>query len=154
MTDNAAPGGRLKASDMNRFDPTDVCRSVEDLARVIIRIVDNGGETADRYSICMTDGDCLMLSGNPSHPQGVSMWGEYDPMAVEENVRDNGESDLRLSDLPDPIVNHIMLRVNEAYREYAREQMDDEGRTREDILSEIDEWRHDLCGPELQRDVI
>ncbi len=36
-----------------------------------MRAYDNGGRTADRYSVTMPDGDVLSMSSSPSHPQGV-----------------------------------------------------------------------------------
>jgi hypothetical protein len=61
-----------------------------------VRAYDNGGETADRYIVLfedMPDPDLLpetkvrpygprhslSMSGSPSHPQGVSMWGGANP---------------------------------------------------------------------------
>ncbi len=43
-------------------------------ARIIHSIWDNGGETADRYTIVLKGGDALGLSDNPDHPQGFSQW--------------------------------------------------------------------------------
>jgi hypothetical protein len=58
-----------------------------------LRIYDNGGETADRYTVVFTGNyrirglkrgerpqgqhPALCMSGSPTHPQGVCMWNEY-----------------------------------------------------------------------------
>ena len=51
-----------------------------------VRIWDNGGRTADRYTAVFTRAHCFGMQGyvvgrrmseNPYHPQGVGMWFEY-----------------------------------------------------------------------------
>ena len=54
-----------------------------------IRLYDNGGETADRYTVVFTGripgkgtGQCWGrgMSSDPFHPQGIGTWFEYDRM--------------------------------------------------------------------------
>ena len=68
---------------------------------------DNGGATVDRYTIEMRDGDLLCLSANPTHPLGVSQWGEG---GIEPNIE--------LTALPEHIQSHILFRLNEAFEDF------------------------------------
>ena len=100
---------------MNLFE------GVADLASsgYLFRIQDNGGATADRYTAVFCDGDYLGMSSSPTHPQGVSQWGE-DPslqrMAEEQEA--GTEVDLAVGDLPPHIALHVLSRVNEAWRDF------------------------------------
>lgn len=96
-----------------------VFQSPEDLSGYLFRIVDNGGSTADRYTVVFSDGSYIGMSGAPTHPQGVSMWGEdIDPATVEGWV-ENGEAvDLALGDLPEDLIRHILDRNNEGLRDF------------------------------------
>lgn len=85
----------------------------------LFRILDNGGATADRYTVAFCDGDFLTLSAHPSSPVGVSMWGEdFDPENLAEEVENGRAVDLALGDLPDHLQAHIIARVNEAFRDF------------------------------------
>ena len=47
----------------------------------ILKIYDNEGETADRYTVVINEVhnglyECLGLSEHPSHPQGFSQWSD------------------------------------------------------------------------------
>lgn len=80
---------------MNLFETHD------DLLPFIFRIVDNGGESADRFTVITCDGDYFAMSGAPFHPQGVGMTGEgIDVQGVAERVEAGVERDLRWIDLP------------------------------------------------------
>lgn len=96
-----------------------VFQSPSDLSGYLFRIVDNGGSSADRYTVVFSDGSYLALSGSPTHPQGISMWGEgIDPAVLQEWV-ENGEAiDLALGDLPPHLVQHIVDRNNEGLRDF------------------------------------
>jgi hypothetical protein len=86
----------------------------EDLSDYLFRIVDNGGSSADRYTVVFSDGSYLGMSGSPTHPQGVSMWGEgIDPQVLEDWVEEGSAIDLALGDLPPHLVQHILDRNNE-----------------------------------------
>lgn len=88
------------------------------LAGHLFRIMDNGGASADRYTVLFSDGDALCLSGSPSHPQGVSMWAEgMDPATCEEWAETGAAVDLGFFDLPEHIRAHVLARVNEAWRD-------------------------------------
>lgn len=74
-------------------------------------IWDNGGLTIDRYTIVTTVKSrqylmMLGLSDNPTHPQGVSMWGE----GIE------GEhlgKKIDFNDLPNNIQVHVLEKLKE-----------------------------------------
>jgi len=91
----------------------------EDMSEYLFRIVDNGGSSADRYTVVFSDGSYLGMSGSPTSPQGVSMAGEdIDPQVLEEWV-ENGEAvDLALGDLPKHLVDHILYRNNEGLEDF------------------------------------
>lgn len=90
----------------------------EDLAGYLFRIMDNGGASADRFTVLFSDGDALCLSGAPSHPQGVSMWAEaMDPATCEEWAEAGTAVDLGFFDLPEHIRAHVLGRCNEAWRD-------------------------------------
>lgn len=95
-----------------------VIEDASDLKGYLFRILDNGGETVDRYTVAFSDGSYLGLSDNPSHPMGFSQWGEgIDPAWMTERVESGSDLDLALGDLPDRIVKHIVARVNQGYAE-------------------------------------
>ena len=50
--------------------------TLEDLKPFIFRIMDNGGATADRFTIVTCDGDYFAYSTDPCAPQGVGLTGE------------------------------------------------------------------------------
>jgi hypothetical protein len=92
----------------------DVFEKPEDLSDYLFRIVDNGGSSADRYTVVFSDGSHLGMSASPTHPQGVSMWGEgIDPQVLEDWVDEGSAIDLALGDLPPHLVQHILDRNNE-----------------------------------------
>ncbi len=97
----------------------DVFEKPEDLSDYLFRIVDNGGSSADRYTVVFSDGSYLGMSGSPSHPQGVSMCGEdIDPATVQEWVDEGQAVDLALGDLPKHLVDHILFRNNEGLEDF------------------------------------
>lgn len=97
---------------------SDIFNTAADLAGYLFRIQDNGGDSADRYTVLFSDGDALSLSGSPSHPQGVSIWAEgMDPRTLEDWAEAGAAVDLGFFDLPERIRAHILGRVNEAWRD-------------------------------------
>lgn len=96
-----------------------VFRSARDLQGYLFRIQDNGGDSADRYTVVFSDGDFLSLSSDPSHPCGVSLWGEgIDPAHMNEWAEEGRAVDLALGDLPAHLQQHILSRCNEAWRDF------------------------------------
>ena len=94
-------------------------KSPSDLGDYLFRIVDNGGATADRYTVIFSDGDYLRLSANPTHPQGVSQWGEkIDPQVMVDWVKKSWCVDIALGDLPEGVVDHVVARCNEALEDF------------------------------------
>lgn len=95
--------------------------TVADLAKsgYVFRITDNGGASADRYTVIFSDGDYLAMSGAPSHPQGVSLSGDcIDLQGVAERVESGEEIDLALGDLPDGLAEHIRFRLNQGWADF------------------------------------
>lgn len=87
-----------------------------DLGGYLFRITDNGGATADRYTVVFSDGDYLSMSAYPSHPQGISMWGEgLDVAGLSDRVEEGAEVDLSWGCLPVDIRNHVLSRVNQGW---------------------------------------
>lgn len=103
-------------------------RWLQDAPEYVLDCFDNGGKTADRYTIMFT-GSLLIrhpeysvefkhtfipylgLSDNPTHPQGFSQWGELkaaDAIGYREGVRRNER--VRWLDLPEHIRQHIIER--------------------------------------------
>jgi len=95
--------------------------SSADLGEYLFRITDNGGATADRYTVAFSDGECLCLSSYPSHPQGVSQTSEFDPQALQDRIDDGTEIDLSWGDLPLDIRSHVLARLNEGFRDFLSE---------------------------------
>lgn len=97
----------------------DVFEKPEDLSDYLFRIVDNGGSSADRYTVVFCDGSYLALSANPSHPQGVSLSDEgIDPQVLEDWVEEGEAVELALGDLPKHLVDHILFRNNEGMEDF------------------------------------
>jgi hypothetical protein len=90
-----------------------------DLKDYLFRIIDNGGETVDRYTVAFSDGTYLALSSYPSHPQGFSQSGEdLNPAVMAEWVESGKAVDLALGDLPEMIRQHIRFRCNEGLADF------------------------------------
>lgn len=93
----------------------------EDLGEYLFRITDNGGASADRYTVVFSDGDYLALSSYPSSPVGVSQSGEgIDVSGLAEKVEEGAEVDLALGDLEPHIVQHILERINESWHDFLK----------------------------------
>lgn len=85
----------------------------------LFRIQDNGGDSADRYTVAFSDGDYLAMSGSPSHPQGVSLSGEdLDPQVLQESHENGRGIDMAMGDLPQNLQEHILFRVNQGFQDY------------------------------------
>lgn len=97
----------------------DLFETPAEIGEYLFRIQDNGGESADRYTVVFSDGDYIGMSGAPSHPQGISMWGEgIDPQALCDWAEEGRAIDLQLGDLPEHLQLHIMGRLNEGWRDF------------------------------------
>lgn len=93
--------------------------SLDDLKPFIFRIVDNGGQTADRYTVITCDGDYYAMSSTPFHPQGVGMTGEgIDVQGVADRVEAGVERDLRWIDLPADCQRCVMGGLNQGFADY------------------------------------
>lgn len=60
----------------------------------VLDILDNGGRTADRYTVRFRNGDYLGLSENPTHPQGVAVSG------TGHAIRGDDDEQIPWADLP------------------------------------------------------
>lgn len=97
---------------------SDLIRDAAELGGYLFRITDNGGATADRYTVIFSDGDYLSLSAYPDSPLGVSQWGEQIDLAgVAERVEEGEEVDLSWGCLPESIRAHVLSRINEGWRD-------------------------------------
>lgn len=121
----------------------------KDLVEYLFRIVDNGGSSADRYTVAFCDGSYLGMSAAPTHPQGVSMWGEgIDPAVMQEWV-ENGEAvDLALGDLAPNLVQHILDRNNEGMADFLQmvEAKDPNAVAPTRDAAKVNEGTHDSFG--------
>lgn len=103
-------------------------RWLQDAPPYILDVLDNKGASADRYTV-MFCGNLLIqngaknfaqtyvpylgMSSAPSHPQGVSMWGEmkaYEAAAYRYRVKHHR---IRWLDLPKNIRAHVISRATE-----------------------------------------
>lgn len=77
---------------------------------IIINIFDNGGETADRYTVAFqTEAGpgvwtCLVLSANPESPQGISLFSTC-------KVGPHLGKRVKLHQLPENVQKHIQQRI-------------------------------------------
>lgn len=90
----------------------------ESAPEYVLACYDNGGSTADRYTV-MLGGSLwsadmgrtvfyLAMSGAPTHPQGFSQWGEM-PAANRTGFGRH----VRWLDLPDHIRAHVAARASQ-----------------------------------------
>jgi len=88
----------------------------------ILDCFDNRGKTCDRYSVLFggtlynAEADrvaVLDMSGAPTHPQGVSMWGECTRVEAAAWRYREGHYRVRWLDLPEHIRAHVVARATE-----------------------------------------
>ena len=97
----------------------------------VLDVFDNGGKTADRYtvffggSLLVRKGNYagpslvnlyvpyLGMSENPSHPQGVGMWGELSAYEVVSYRYKCGRERIRWADLPDAVRECVLRSLAE-----------------------------------------
>lgn len=93
--------------------------TLEDLKPFIFRITDNGGRTADRFTVTTCDGDYFAMSSRPFHPQGFGQTGEgIDVQGIEERVESGEERDLRWIDLPEDCQRCVMDGLNRGFEDF------------------------------------
>ena len=97
----------------------------------VLDVFDNGGKTADRYTVVF-GGPMLILPDNaddanmgnvhvpylgmgenPSHPQGVGMWGELRAYEVAVYRYKHGRERIRWADLPDAVKECVIRSIAE-----------------------------------------
>ncbi|AXQ69035.1 hypothetical protein HOU02_gp174 [Caulobacter phage CcrBL9] len=100
---------------------------LQDLATstYVVRIVDNGGESADRYTIVTADGDYYAYSANPSHPQGVGLSGEgIDPQVLADWVERGQAIDLTIGELPEGAARCLLASINASVEDFLAAVLD------------------------------
>lgn len=102
-------------------------RWLEGAPEYVLDCFDDKGKSIDRYTVLFggslwIPGDYrghggrvqyLGMSGAPTHPQGVSMWGELEPYQAAEYRRRSGHDRVRWLDLPEEIRRHVIGRATE-----------------------------------------
>jgi len=89
----------------------------------ICDVFDDGGN-GDRYTVAFTGLEFstdaarpavhyLGMSGAPTHPQGISMWGALEPRDFARYRARNSRHRIRWLDLPENIRAHVVARVSE-----------------------------------------
>ncbi len=78
-----------------------------------IVILDNGGETFDRYTVIFPDGDALAIGDTGNVPNGVCMHVTYDPAWVAET----SDARVEFGTLPAPVQRAIIAEWNAYYRD-------------------------------------
>lgn len=71
----------------------------------IQEIWDNGGETADRYTVFLTDGSAIGLSDDANMPNGFNMW-------VDALPGDHLGTQVQWTDLPDVVQQAVVNRLD------------------------------------------
>lgn len=79
----------------------------------VLAILDNGGATADRYTVIYSepmigrDGSTWLalrdMSSDPYHPQGIGIWSEYPAHVIAAYRNRHHHLYARWSDLPEPV---------------------------------------------------
>jgi len=126
-----------------------VFESPSDMSEYLFRIVDNGGSSADRYTVVFSDGSYLALSGSPSSAHGVSLSGEdIDPQTLQDWVEEGKAVDLALGDLPPGLVQHILYRNNEGLEDFLEsvEKREPHNVAPNREAAEVNEGVHDSLG--------
>lgn len=97
----------------------DLFHTLDELKPFVFRITDNGGLTADRYTIVTCDGSYLSLSHNPYNALGVCLSGEgLDPSWIDKRVDSQIERDIRWIDLPKDCQRSFFDSMNEGYHDW------------------------------------
>lgn len=90
--------------------------AMRDLEGYLFRIVDNGGESIDRYTVIFSSGDYLTLSENPNDGQGFSSNG-IDVALIEKRVEEGRLIDLAIGDLASVQQRYILEHCNDSFEE-------------------------------------
>lgn len=93
-------------------------RWLEQAPEYVLACYDNGGKTADRYTVLFGGSHWeprmgrnvayLGMSGAPTHPQGFSQWGE-----MPAHNRSACGKHVRWLDFPENIRKHVISRASE-----------------------------------------
>ena len=94
-------------------------RWLEGAPDYVLDVFDNRGQTADRYTVLMYWPELgehvayLGMSGAPTNPQGVSMWGDGHGREIAGYRYREGHYRVKWSDLPENIRRHVVARATE-----------------------------------------
>ena len=94
-------------------------RWLEGAPEYVLDVFDNRGQTADRYTVLMYWPELgehvayLGMSGAPTNPQGVSMWGDGHGREIAGYRYREGHYRVKWSDLPENIRRHVVARATE-----------------------------------------
>lgn len=99
-------------------------RWLQDAPEYILDCFDDP-RTCDRYTVMFT-GNLLVrtpegatfipylgMSGDPTHPQGFSQWGELNAVEQSNYRYENGKRRVRWNDLPEHIRKHVITRATQ-----------------------------------------
>lgn len=126
---------------------TDLFQSLDDLKPFLFRIMDNGGRTADRFTIVTCDGDYFAYSETPCAPQGVGLTGEDINVQVLADWEESGEArDLRWIDLPEQCRRSVMGSLNYGFRDWIESEAC--ATSREEADNFDGSWRPNMWKPE------
>ncbi len=112
---------------MSKYTPRRAgARWRENAPDYILDCFDNRGDSCDRYTVLfcgellISDGtragtyiQYLGFSGAPSHPQGISMWGEMRPHEAANYRYSCGRWRIRWLDLPEDMRAHVIARATQ-----------------------------------------
>ncbi len=99
---------------------TKLFNSVAELAasEYVFHVTDNGGSTADRYTIVLCDGDHYGSSANPPHPQGFFQSGGWVSLeGVQERVESGQEKYITFAELPEQVQQAVVNALNYAFED-------------------------------------
>jgi hypothetical protein len=102
-----------------------------DLPPGVSGVYDNGGATADRYTVYYDNGTFVGMSENPSHPQGFGQHGEGSAPAPEDAEEVAGKP-IAFSALPPNCQKLVMQDLGSAIEKESAEDPEDEGPAPED----------------------
>jgi hypothetical protein len=117
---------------VNHYTPrrANLTRWLQDAPDYVLDVFDDP-RTCDRYTVMFTGRlleyygeehtfantyvQLLDMSGSPSYPQGVSMWGELKAYEAAAYRYSNHHRRIRWNDLPEHIKAHVRARAEEDY---------------------------------------
>ena len=81
----------------------------EEIGKIKVRVYDNGGITADRYTIVFPTGDTYLMSEDANMPNGVCMYAGDNPAIPDKDI----DREIDIENLPEG----TKKKIAELYRE-------------------------------------